>query len=781
MGWMRRIILISFFFYEILLYKACHGRVKGWRRKRDQLRTEKEAEEQLEKYKMNVRHKKEEEEQLEMNKLKISLKDNESHPPNILSSSSTSNTYGSNKPTTKPTKYPQSEKNKIIDSKNKNISRNKNNSLFLQDRHESNNDIDVNGTDIFLGSSDSKAHAYESSSSSRIEIVNLETDHTGNVFEFFSFFVINVSRWLSAFASFFFTVIKLSGEPSTSIVEHNRQGGSSLSEMYVFVAVLSRDRAGSLREFNKTWVESGIWKELTLVPVEAFRHPTRGLGCTLSHIVALERAIDMNIEIGVFFEEDAIPFNNHSVSESIVKMLTHWHKDSPVLFLGAHHMVSNTHANIDDGVTYVTRALGTYGYMVRKQHFQIVVDSLRNDLTKAKKAYSPDVIISSITGNNRSHCAVATPLLVDHPSGKFSVNWGHNRPISNWEGQSHWWKIKYKNDKISRAEYEKSLISKKEPSYFDTNDTVLSDDEVNHLSDHFDELSLFHLVHTGAFGLREQRCIEAIFYHYPQAKVLIHSTSFLEKAIQPLLAKQFYIKIHDINLEHLLSSIQLLDKVSIDNFIKHLKEYSGQKYWKNNYSNLVRLIVVYLYGGTYIDTDVIISNDYGIDKVYNGVGREDENTTFINNAVLWNFVIKNNFIKQCLIEFFRQYNGNKWGNNGPRLITKVEKVFSRAGTSCKENEVDSDLKQCSVTVLNSSAFQFVPYKKIPMLYFENTNQTEVSVLWQHLTEHSYAVHLNSHATSPYFIGKLGGHTKNGTVARFLLNSFCVIDCDAHIL
>jgi len=534
----------------------------------------------------------------------------------------------------------------------------------------------------------------------------------------------------------------------------------------VFVPTLSQERPDDIKKFEKNWIVDGIWPTLRVFPIESFRHPTRGLGCTFSHIVALEKALEMDLDLAVFMEEDAQPFDHLYIPPIFDKLLSNWKMDSPVLFLGGHHIIKTSPVNISSGITYVRKCLGTYGYVVRKHFFREIATLLRMDIRRGGNKFSPDVVISMHVSSNKTQCAVATPLIVDHPKGLYSVNWGTNRPISNWEGRKEWYKIKYHDDKISGNSKSSHNGHNTNTNHKTTRPKILSN---------FNSpgSSIFHMViSTGgsSFTALNKRTVSSIFYHHPEAHLFIHTSGALTTAhLQNFMERGLNLTIIQFDIEKELRGIKKdigsLTKY-VDPFLKRLKEFKREKYWKNNFSNLVRLLAVYKYGGTYVDTDVIIVNNKGHHEAINAVGREDRHTKNFNNAILWNFRPKNVFIAACLTEFLKNYDGNKWGHNGPRVVTTVEMKFRNSGRSCNRQEIHPN---CDVIRLSPEKFQPVPYREIGQVFFRMNESSYVNLLWEQIKNMSYAVHYNHKATHDLFEKEL----PLGSLAKHLLNDFCL--------
>lgn len=91
-----------------------------------------------------------------------------------------------------------------------------------------------------------------------------------------------------------------------------------------------------------------------------------------------------------------------------------------------------------------------------------------------------------------------------------------------------------------------------------------------------------------------------------------------------------------------------------------------------NLSNLLRLAVLYKYGGVYLDTDVIVLKKFSALRNTIGAQAADENGNWnrLNNAVLV-FDKEHPLIYKFIQEFALTFDGNKWGHNGPYLVSRV--------------------------------------------------------------------------------------------------------------
>jgi hypothetical protein len=248
-------------------------------------------------------------------------------------------------------------------------------------------------------------------------------------------------------------------------------------------------------------------------------------------------------------------------------------------------------------------------------------------------------------------------------------------------------------------------------------------------------------------------------------------------------------------------------------FIGSLSQYRKEPFWYSNESNLLRLALLYLQGGTYMDTDVILLQPY--DGVVPGGGGSPNKAEPIPRdgavAAPENNVIPfpkpgHPFIAAALNNFMAHYNGTVWGNNGPRVIKRI--LWDRQDLVCKGrtwNEVltkwtkeqhrfgginrrrlkaargrgdvrrelpsenrSYNSKRC-VTVLDKKVIQPIGWRK----WYDHciSKNSPTGSRAKLLLEAAYAAHLNNKLTGGIFERGDTVYTK-GSVCDLLMTRFC---------
>ncbi|XP_008781982.2 uncharacterized protein At4g19900-like [Phoenix dactylifera] len=186
-----------------------------------------------------------------------------------------------------------------------------------------------------------------------------------------------------------------------------------------------------------------------------------------------------------------------------------------------------------------------------------------------------------------------------------------------------------------------------------------------------------------AFGPRELFAVESLFKSHQDACLLIVSNTMDsargEKLLRRFSERAFRVVAVSPDFGYLFRNtpaepwFNRLLRGEID---------PGEVSLGQNLSNLLRLAILYKYGGVYIDTDVIVVRSFG--GLRNAIGAQSAdadtgNWSRLNNAVMV-FDEKHPLVYEFIEEFTRTFDGSKWGHNGPYLVSRVvARVAGRPG------------------------------------------------------------------------------------------------------
>ncbi|CAN6857079.1 unnamed protein product [Brassica oleracea] len=252
--------------------------------------------------------------------------------------------------------------------------------------------------------------------------------------------------------------------------------------------------------------------------------------------------------------------------------------------------------------------------------------------------------------------------------------------------------------------------------------------------------SLFFMIWISSlesFGERERFTIESLFKSHPNSCLILVSNS-LDCERGTLILKPFTdkgLKVLAIKPDF----TYIFKDTSAEKWFERLKKgmfSPGVIPLEQNLSNILRLALLYKFGGIYLDTDVIILKP--LTNLHNVIGAQTVDPVTrkwsrLNNAVLI-FDKNHPLLKSFIDEFSRTFNGNKWGHNGPYLVSRVVARFNVSNPSW----------DMGFSVLPPSSFYPVDWTRISGFYRASVNGREAN--WSHkrlmhLRKHSLSVHL----------------------------------------
>ncbi|XVE97051.1 hypothetical protein REPUB_Repub02eG0277100 [Reevesia pubescens] len=263
-----------------------------------------------------------------------------------------------------------------------------------------------------------------------------------------------------------------------------------------------------------------------------------------------------------------------------------------------------------------------------------------------------------------------------------------------------------------------------------------------------------------SFGPREFSAVDSLFKASPMGCLMILSPSLDSRQgyriLKPLIDGGFKVLALTPDLPFLVKNTPA--KGWFDEMKSGSKD-PGKISLSYNLSNLIRLAILYNYGGVYLDVDFIILKD--LTGLSNAIGAQSIDTstrkwTRINGAAM----IFNNdhpLLHDFLEEFAITFDGSKWGHNGPYLVSRViERVDNAPGYN--------------LTILPPKTFYPMDWIKIVRLFKKPETESELKWVEDKLVElnrNTYAIHLWNHRTKELMI-------EEGSVMERLISAYCVI-------
>lgn len=263
-----------------------------------------------------------------------------------------------------------------------------------------------------------------------------------------------------------------------------------------------------------------------------------------------------------------------------------------------------------------------------------------------------------------------------------------------------------------------------------------------------------------SFKRRDFLSMESLFKVHPHGCLVILSGTLDSmqgyRILRPLLDRGFKVTAVTPDLAFLVKN------TPAESWLREMKSGNkdpGEIPLAQNLSNLVRLTALFKYGGVYLDTDFIVLKSFA--GLRNSIGAQSINTVSktwsrLNNAVLV-FDGKHPLVLKFIQEFAATFDGNKWGHNGPYLVSRVvERVAGRPGYS--------------FTVLPPAAFYPVNWNRIGGFFKKPENQGDsrwVKAKLLQLSGETYGVHLWNKQSSRIRI-------EEGSVMARLISDHCII-------
>ncbi|KAE8686956.1 hypothetical protein F3Y22_tig00111027pilonHSYRG00584 [Hibiscus syriacus] len=268
-----------------------------------------------------------------------------------------------------------------------------------------------------------------------------------------------------------------------------------------------------------------------------------------------------------------------------------------------------------------------------------------------------------------------------------------------------------------------------------------------------------------SFGRRETMAVESVFKSHPDGCLMILSRTMDSirgyRNLKPLFDRGFKVMAVAPDLPFLVKNTPA---EAWFNDMKSGKKDPGGIPLAQNLSNLIRLLALHKYGGIYLDTDFIVLKSFK--GLKNTIGAQNvdgtsKNWTRLNNAVLV-FDMNHPLVFKFIEEFALTFDGNKWGHNGPYMVSRVVgRVEGLAGYN--------------FTILPPMAFYPVDWIKIGSLFKEPKDRAGsrwVEAKVQQLKEKAYGVHLWNKRSSKFRV-------EEGSVMGRLMAVHCVLCKNKH--
>ncbi|XP_017129134.1 lactosylceramide 4-alpha-galactosyltransferase [Drosophila elegans] len=160
----------------------------------------------------------------------------------------------------------------------------------------------------------------------------------------------------------------------------------------------------------------------------------------------------------------------------------------------------------------------------------------------------------------------------------------------------------------------------------------------------------------------------------------------------------------NIRLRH-LNVGRFVAGTPIEKWLKNGKLFKS-KYLFSHVSDLLRYVTLYKYGGLYLDLDVVVQRSLE-DMPPNFTGAESNKSLACGVMKMSSTGLGHKIASLCLRDLQANYDANKWGSNGPGVITRVAKKLCNTDTV---TTMINNPKRCKgFKVFNPKAFYTIPW------------------------------------------------------------------------
>ncbi|KAL7636301.1 UNVERIFIED_CONTAM: hypothetical protein RMT77_013060 [Armadillidium vulgare] len=167
------------------------------------------------------------------------------------------------------------------------------------------------------------------------------------------------------------------------------------------------------------------------------------------------------------------------------------------------------------------------------------------------------------------------------------------------------------------------------------------------------------------------------------------------------------VKIFNIDTKKLVENTPIYEWVLQENWKK-------SQWPKSHFNDVLRWLLLWKYGGIYLDTDVIVKENLMQYENFSGL----ESDRWVGAGVL-GFVPGHPLIELCLKKLITNFDVNGWGSIGPELLT--QSLIEKCGMELPSGKLNS----CpDVKIFGPKAFYPIPWWEWPSYLKKDSQMTE---------------------------------------------------------
>lgn len=285
---------------------------------------------------------------------------------------------------------------------------------------------------------------------------------------------------------------------------------------------------------------------------------------------------------------------------------------------------------------------------------------------------------------------------------------------------------------------------------------------------------IFQFVQEESFSIVALRSLESILLTQPFAKVSIFSNTLEANAVDSYIESGYDITLKGYSMEDCLVKLLQFDRLSFGNAIhKFSNQLSRLRYgnaMRRNEEGLMRLAVLYINGGTYVNSDLILlKNTRNLTNVMSIEKGENESEDFSQPNFL-NFKQKNPIIKASILEFMTSYDPRNKSFDSISILEDISKSFE--DSNCLLSETDNGEVERTSENCHLETTSFDPF--YPLTWIQRTNDCRLhNRIGSHLRDEdlrdSYGVTIeNLHSSKRTY-----GSVSMGSLCKDFLDEMCL--------
>lgn len=183
------------------------------------------------------------------------------------------------------------------------------------------------------------------------------------------------------------------------------------------------------------------------------------------------------------------------------------------------------------------------------------------------------------------------------------------------------------------------------------------------LAQSFDKIHFISVTDAKLLTDLQLCAINSALLHNPNAAIVIWSTVELNKQIA------------NDQVTYITADIKkVLHGTPLSQWYKDPRS-KHSKFYRYFISDAMRLAILYKYGGTFLDLDMISIRPVGDDF---NLGYENDEKEVVNGAVM-QFSNHHSFLYLAMREFVRNYKDD-WGHQGPQLLTRLTAEYRKTNS-----------------------------------------------------------------------------------------------------